>query len=424
MVGFNRTTPKIIFTLFIIFSIILSGCSSGLQILDENTKGQLSKDKLTEAYWNLTQSSIKYASSCDTNVLISPASLYIALTMLTMGTDSTTCRQLEDFLCVGSEKADLVSYAQTLINLSRQDDSLKNANSLWLNDLQVHGLVFNQLYSQFLLEHYDADFKKCKFNENTFEEINLWVTKKTDGKIKNMFEKDSINSESFMILLNAMSFDSQWDIEYLPQYINSKGKFKNNDGSLSTATILSSTEPLYLSSDEATGFLKYYKDKKYALMAMLPNEEIPLSDFINNLSLNELYSFYKSSKNIDVNVKIPCFTNEYSIELKNYLEEMGVSEVFTEQSDFKYLLSSETYDAISTDDKKMIYVNRVLQKSTIDLNDKGTSVASSTAIMLLDSALDTKNTQNPMVYLNRPFIYAIINIEEGIPVFIGTVDSL
>ena len=74
-------------------------------------------------------------------------------------------------------------------------------------------------------------------------------------------------------------------------------------------------------------------------------------------------------------------------------------------------------------DDSNLDINRVLHKTYVDENETGTKAAASTVVeMVSEMALEIEEPKE--VILNRPFLYAIIEQDSGLPIFIGTVDSL
>ena len=66
-------------------------------------------------------------------------------------------------------------------------------------------------------------------------------------------------------------------------------------------------------------------------------------------------------------------------------------------------------------------LDRVIHKTKIDLDEQGTRAAAVTAVFAKASSamIDVK-----YVTLNRPFVYAIIDNTNKLPVFIGTVSNI
>ena len=68
-----------------------------------------------------------------------------------------------------------------------------------------------------------------------------------------------------------------------------------------------------------------------------------------------------------------------------------------------------------------LYISEALQITHIELNQAGTRAAAVTAITMACGSVMPKEIEEYTVYLDRPFVYAIVDMETGMPVFMGTV---
>ncbi|MBR4411627.1 MAG: serpin, partial [Firmicutes bacterium] len=97
------------------------------------------------------------------------------------------------------------------------------------------------------------------------------------------------------------------------------------------------------------------------------------------------------------------------------LEALGVKDFFdAEKADLS---------GMATSSRGNIYISKVFQKTFIEVDTEGTRAAAVTEIVAADCAAmpmpDFKE-----VYLDRPFLYMIIDDATGVPVFMGTVTEL
>ena len=158
-------------------------------------------------------------------------------------------------------------------------------------------------------------------------------------------------------------------------------------------------------------------------MGILPDEGVSVNDYISELAESG-EDFSEAVRNPryyegDIIVSIPEFKNEYDIIMNDVLEKMGMTDAFSSaDADFNGVMRP-------TDDEfYQIWISKVIHKTFIEVDREGTRAAAVTAI-----TLDTCNAieiGNPPIYitLDRPFVYAIVDNETGLPVFLGCVNSL
>ena len=342
------------------------------------------------------------------NTLISPLSVLYALAMTANGADGETLAQMEQMLGMDVDK--LNSYMLAYLDLlpESKDYKMSLANSIWFKD--DSNFAVEQSFLQTNADYYGAGAYKAAFDEDTRNDINNWVKEHTDGMIPEII--DEIPDEAIMYLVNALAFDAKWADEYEEHQIR-EGRFTMEDGTRQDIDMMHSEEYTYLEDDLATGFIKYYKDRKYAFVAMLPNEGVTVSQYVDSLTGEHLRELMNNPQDLTVFASIPKFETEYDIEMSEVLQEMGMTDAFDWRvADFSRL---GTYNV----DGMNICINRVLHKTFISVSEQGTRAGAATAVeMVAEGAMEIVEFKE--VVLDRPFVYMLIDCETNLPFFIGT----
>ncbi len=342
------------------------------------------------------------------NTLISPLSVLYALAMTANGAEGNTLAQMEQVL--GMDTAELNGFMLAYMDSLPESKvyKLNLANSIWFKD--DPRFVVEQSFLQTNADYYGAGAYKAAFDEGTRSDINNWVKEHTDGMIPEII--DEIPEEAVMYLVNALAFDAEWQ-EVYEEYQVRPGTFTQEDGSQTEIELMHSEERRYLEDGMATGFIKYYKDKHYAFVALLPNEGVSVQEYVEGLTGTHLLEMLSDPEKITVFAAIPKFETEYSIEMSEVLMEMGMTDAFDfRTADFSRL---GTYQA----DGMNICINRVLHKTFISVTEQGTKAGAATAVeMAAYGALEIQEFKE--VVLDRPFVYMLIDCQTNLPFFIGT----
>ena len=342
------------------------------------------------------------------NTLISPLSVLYALAMTANGADGETLAQMEQVL--GMDVDNLNSYMLAYLDLlpESKDYKMSLANSIWFKD--DPNFLVEQSFLQTNADYYGAGAYKAAFDEGTRNDINNWVKEHTDGMIPEIL--DEIPDEAIMYLVNALAFDAKWADEYEEHQIR-EGRFTKEDGTRQDVDMMHSEEYTYLEDEMATGFIKYYKDRKYAFVAMLPNEGVTVSQYVDSLTGEHLRELLNNPQDLTVFASIPKFETEYDTEMSEVLQEMGMTDAFDWQvADFSRL---GTYNV----DGMNICISRVLHKTFISVSEQGTRAGAATAVeMVAEGAMEIVDFKE--VVLDRPFVYMLIDCETNLPFFIGT----
>ncbi len=349
------------------------------------------------------------------NIMISPLSVLTALSMTVNGAAGDT--QKEILKTVFGHLSDTMTMEEINQNMnalfsslpSGEEAKLLQANSIWfLEDESAFNV--NPDFLQTNADYYQTDAFRAPFNDQTLADINQWVSDHTDRMIPSIL--DQIPPDAVMYLINALAFDAVWDSPY-HEYQIREGEFTNEDKSISQVSMMSSEENQYLQMEHAEGFIKPYKEG-YSFVALLPEEGMSIEEFVNTLSGDALYKVLSEPASEMVQTLLPKFTAEYDTELSATLNHMGMELPFdSSKADFSRLGSCPNGDNI--------FISRILHKTFISVDEKGTRAGASTAVEMLAEGC----TINPhCVELNRPFIYMIIDQSTCMPVFMGAVNHL
>ncbi|MDO4276560.1 MAG: serpin family protein [Eubacteriales bacterium] len=336
------------------------------------------------------------------NTMISPVSVLYALAMTANGAKGDTLSQMEEVL--GMPVSELNDYLHTYAALlpSEEKCRLDMANSIWFK--QGEDFIVNPDFLQTNADYYNAGVYEGAFDSETLDEINSWVRDKTDGMIDSILEE--IPEKVVMYLINAVCFDAQWSEIYSTDQIR-QGRFKLESGDTRETEFMHSEESRYLEDGGAKGFLKYYAGKKYAFAALLPDESMSVKSYADSLTGEHLMNILDNAQETTVEVSIPKFKSEYDIEMSKILKNMGMTDAFSKKADLSGLGES----------RDRLFISRVLHKTYIDVDEKGTKAAGVTAVEIcLESAMEEVGKQ---VFLDRPFLYMIIDCENSVPLFIG-----
>ena len=260
----------------------------------------------------------------------------------------------------------------------------------------------------------------------------------TDGMIPQLVQE--IKEEEVIRLLNAICFDAKWKKPYESHDVR-EGDFLNAAGGSSRADFMYGQESVYLENDTVKGFLKPYEGG-FSFVALVPKAGVlmvdgtagnpysggetygaytgeltadALKDYVQSLTGEELRELLNSQQETLVKTKLPVFTSEYSVDLIPALQALGVTNLFEE----------ETADltGMATSTRGNIYISKILQKTFIEVDADGTRAAAVTEIVAADCAA-MEIPEYKEVYLDRPFLYMIIDDATGVPVFMGMVMNL
>ncbi len=423
-------------------SSVLTGCSKNAQdsapdisateltagvkdaaLTQEPIANALTGQTATDALFGFTSRLLQgtYPTNQQANVLVSPLSALFALALAGAGAAGDTLSQLGT--ATGMDIDSLATYlgacvrrisGEDLYDTQQKGDALalKCANSIWLrssDDLSV-----SEDYLAACKDSFDAQAFSAPFDSTTAEDINSWVSSKTDGMIDRLV--DCITADDQLFLINALAFDEVWQEPYEEGDVQGD-TFTTEEGDEQSIRMMHSHETAYLENSLAEGFLKPYKNYNFAFVALLPKQGVQLADLVASLDGTSLHDMITNPvPNIEVSAGLPKFSLDYQTTLNDQLVAMGVRDAFDPKlADFSRMATRKDGN---------LAISAVLQKTFIDVNETSTKAAAVTAIGEAGSTTTPDEPEVREVILDRPFVYFIIDNMTLTPLFAGVLTHM
>ncbi|MCD7844745.1 MAG: serpin family protein [Oscillospiraceae bacterium] len=408
--------------LLLLLALTLAGCGTKTQAVDlmedvppepiatETTDAAQTEDAAL-AVTEFAVSLFQQCAQAGENTLVSPVSVLYALAMTANGAAGNTRAQMEASFGVSLEALNpyLSVYMENLP--SGEDYKLTAANAIWFREDEC--LTVRQDFLQTNAKYYNADIYQAPFDQQTLEEINAYVREHTDGMVEDILDK--ISDDAVMYLINALAFDAQWQTVYKENQVRT-ADFTLEDGTVREAELMYSEESKYLEDENAVGFIKYYQGGAYAFAALLPKEGVTVAEYVASLTGAGLTALLEDAQDVTVEAAIPKFTSEYSTELSEALAAMGMTDAFDpDLADFSLLGEYEGGN---------ICISRVLHKTYIAVSEQGTQAGAAAVVEMVEGTALEAPEETKVVYLNRPFVYLLIDCGSNTPIFMGTVTDV
>ncbi len=348
-----------------------------------------------------------FSASENKNVVVSPFSVKMALSMAAQGANGKTLEEMNKV--IGLDETSNEYFRRLIEDAAKDGDiTLNIANSVWLRQ----GLKFNQEYLDILNQYYMAQASTLDFgNPSSKDTINRWVSEKTNGKIEEIV--DEIKPLDIAFLINAIYFNANWSTPF-EQGLTSKKDFTLLDGSKVKADLMSKTAHLlYQENNEFQAVeLPYGENERYVMRVYLPKEDVKFEKFVKGIDKGSLQQWGGNFSSMKGVLELPKFKTEYSSSMKDILISMGIKEAFNSNSaDFSKMITVEG---------GIVYINEVIHKTYIDVNEKGTEAAAATSVEMKLKGIPEPEEMFEMI-VDRPFVFTIDDKESGETLFIGAI---
>ena len=143
-----------------------------------------------------------------------------------------------------------------------------------------------------------------------------------------------------------------------------------------------------------------------------------MAEALESLSGEALVNILENASGEEVIIALPRFTTDYDAGLEEVLPALGMTDAFDPA------LADFTAMGSAADEGPKLYISRVLHKTHLEVDEDGTKAAAATAVEVEETAAAPETEPPKQVILDRPFLYLIVDKENNVPVFMGTVLAL
>jgi len=344
----------------------------------------------------------KQLSQGSGNVLVCPLSLHVALALVQTGAGSTTKSQLTQALGF-SDGIDVKKYYKSTLDAILNDQTvLKVATKMF----PAKGYQLNEQFQTNARDNFYAGIENVDYNVpvEAAKTINDYVEKKTNHKITNLISPDSLTSLTRLIIINAVHFQSNWKKPFPTSF--DEDFFVNSQEKVRTR-MMGQTDYFMFKEDPALNakVLQMDYDKAgFSMLIVLPNNANELSNVEAALSKMTVANLTNGLQEHKVEVIIPKFRLEQTLDLKDTLMKMKIVDMFSSKADLKGIVKGDN-----------VYVSSVVQKTFIDVHENGTEAAAATGVI----AVTYSFVQTEQFREDHPFVFYIISNENKVILFNG-----
>ncbi|WP_114853410.1 serpin family protein [Brachybacterium sp. YJGR34] len=357
------------------------------------------------------------------NVVCSPLSAQIALTMAGLGAAGDTRAQMEDVL--GGTVEDLAQHANTLsavlagVGDEEREEPDEDApeppvaslvNGTWLQE----GLEVEEAYLEGLATFFGSgvrtiDFEDDAAREEGREAINTWVADSTADLIEELVPEGVLRAVTRLVLVNALHLKAAWPQELTPV----DGTFTTAAGEEVAVPMLSGITHRWYEDElcRATALNTYGDDLALAVVQPAADVGTVLDAWAQSAEdpaagLGALLAGL-SATGSTTQLTLPGVDIGWNAELNELLQGLGMTDAFTGEADFSGI--TEQIDLV---------ISSVLQKAVLTVDQEGMEAAAATAVAV--NAVSGVIGEHELV-LDAPFLVVAFETSTLAPLVVGWV---
>lgn len=332
----------------------------------------------------------------DENYVVSPFSLKMAMLMTANGAEDETQKEILNAFEV-YDIEEFNKYAKQLIaDLNADDKAEVNiANSIWFNkDIGGKNADFSDTFKNIIKNSYSGTAETVT-NKNSIEKVNEWTEKQTNGKIKNLLGED--NREYLAALVNAIYIKADWRLPFAKE-ATYKETFTDIDGKETEIDFMHQTDHFNYYENEDTQIVKMPYTNDMSMYVVLGDTK--------NLGVG-----IKNMNSKKVSLSLPKFKLDYSVDLKDILNNMGIKRAFLD--------NNSDFDSMVKDMMIPLKIDTVFQKAVIEADEKGTEAAAATAVLMGGGSTMIAPEEIIEFKADEPFTYYILDDKHNEILFAG-----
>jgi serpin B len=355
---------------------------------------------------------LQLAASPDTNVLLSPLSAHLDLSMLELGAAGPTTQQIATALQTAGLSAD--AQAQAWNSLSQEllaaesSGELHLANSLWVaRGLHVEAGFVEAAARSFGDDTYQTNFRTAAASDA----INAWIARETGGRIQRLLQPGQLAPYTEVVLANAVHFHAAWAHKLFADATVSNQPFRvAGGGTVSVPSLVDSEDRFAFTVTHGYDAVQIpYSNGRYAALLVEPTGQ-SMASLLAGLSPGQLQSLTAGLRNGYVSLTMPELKLASNTSLIDPLATMGMAPVFV-NADFSRMLG-----AFGASNQA---VGVVQQAVTLNVNQWGTDAAAGTVVSVIPS---DAHSSTPIAF-NHPYLFLIRDTKTGTLLFSSVVNN-
>ncbi|XP_026834968.1 serine protease inhibitor 42Dd isoform X1 [Drosophila erecta] len=349
----------------------------------------------------ITKDAVQQSKDAHINTIFSPASVQSSLTLAFMGATGSTAEELRNGLQLGPGDRHHIAlnfgeFWRTNCNYGERGPVLKSVNRLYVHDSLELLPEFNEIAMDFFQSK--AEATRFADSEGAAQLINDWVEQETEHKITNLLQPDAVNNETSALLINVLYFKGKWNKPFMPETTSIDHFHVDRDTHVEVNMMYQEDKFRFaeLPQLKARAVQLPYDYSNIHMLILLPNEVAGLQELEQQLKTTDLADIDAALTWQDVEIFLPRMCIEYDVDLKQVLNQLGITEVFSDKARLDGLFTSRSGQKISA----------ARHRGYIDVNEAGSEAAAVSFMKIVPMML---NMNKKLFKANHPFVFYIRN---------------
>ncbi|MFS7938859.1 putative Serpin family protein [Helianthus anomalus] len=358
----------------------------------------------------------------DKNVVFSPLSIHVALSVLATGSKGQTLDQLLAFLKTNTTDNLNSLYSQLMPLIftdarPRGGPRVSFANGFWVDKY----LSLKPSFKQVVDNVYETECNQVDFQNkaDVANELNAWAEEKTNGLIKQVITAEEVSSITWLIYANAIYFKGIWRDKFEPKNTKEYDFHLLNGNKVQVPFMTNFAKKSVGVYDDfkvlRLPYLQGRNQQEFSMYFFLPNAKDGLQSLVQKIGSTPDFIARHIPRDYVITPRflIPVFKISFGLEVSGMLKELGLVLPFSGGDGLSEMVDSS--------DGQGIYVSRIIHKSFVEVNEEGTEAMAYLMEMMCGAAPTPPKYDKVDFVADHPFLFVIREDETGVVLFMGQV---
>jgi serine protease inhibitor len=351
------------------------------------------------------------------NIFISPYSASTVLQMVANGAAGQTKTEMQKVLGTAAATTGLSDVAADQASKEMAQSLhggntnviLEIANAIWYRrdaTAKPNFIACNR-------EFFDATVAPLDFADpHSVDIINNWASEKTHGRISQIADGLIDPEYGRLFLANAVYFKGKWSDPFDPGDTQDR-PFYLRDGTQKIISMM--TKSKTFTYRRGTGYQAVrlpYQGENLAMYVFLPDTNSSPEKLLGIMNGDVWRRITKPGfADEDGDLELPKFKLDYTVELAQPLQKLGMKTAFD--------ATNANFSGMSPE---QLYISDALQKTFVEVKEEGTEAAAVTGIAVpIAASMPEPPPKRFEMIVNRPFLFLIEDNETGTILFMGVI---
>jgi serpin B len=351
------------------------------------------------------------------NVVLSPVSAALNLSMALNGADGPTRQEMLDALSLSGSEVRAINTANAqlikIIRTPAKSITLSVADSLWVDSRRA---TLRPDYVKQTQAWYDAEMADLDFSDpSAAPRINSWASKETHGMIPKVI--DRIDPANLALLLNAVYFKGQWEHKF------DKARTQQRDFTLAGGSVkqvprmAQSGRFDYFETPQMQAIRLSFGEGDLVMELLLPAKSSSLGALEAGLSPEHWTAWQAQYAPRSGTIEMPRFELKSNYRLNKPLQTLGMRRAFRPDG---AQLTGMFSSAPGQPRAGSFFISSVLQSTYWKVDEEGSEAAAVTTTGVRATAVERPEQPFQMI-VDRPFFCAIEDRRSGALLFVGAI---